>query len=286
MRKTSLVGGLAAAVASMFLVLPPPATAAPGGGNPGDDFSDLFIIQRTENGVPIPAGPFVEVSDPAVTCVQPIAVVDGAYADILPGSTTNLVDGREVDLVPLQGNTLSNPAADDTACLPQVGFEQYVAEADLERLNLARAPESFITKKLEEVQARLAAATDITLDGAGRITTDGVPIDASPDHAAMYQALMDTGTIPGLPSSPAFIEQGPLATDGFDEWMLAAAAIGTAGGKSVLIGPDTVEYYARIAAPTGGVGDVELRSSTAGDLRCPSAGVHRLRGRERSCGLP
>ena len=29
-------------------------------------------------------GPFVEVSDPAVTCVEPIAVVDGAYADI-PG---------------------------------------------------------------------------------------------------------------------------------------------------------------------------------------------------------
>ena len=252
MRKSTLVGGLAAALTSMILVLPPPGASAAPGDTPGSIFSDLFIIQRTENGVPIPSDPFVEVSG-TVTCVQPIAVVDGAYADI-PGvdSTTNPVDGRTVDLVPLQGNTVADPAEDDTACLPQVGFEQYVAEADLERLNLARTSDEVIQRKLDEVEARLTAATEITLDGAGRITTDGVAIDASPEHAAMYQALMDTGTIPGLGVSPAQIDQG---TGGFDEWMLAAAAIGTAGGKSVPIGPDTIEYYGRIAAPTGGVGD-------------------------------
>ncbi len=122
-------------------------------------------------------------------------------------------------------------------------------------MNLARTSDEVIQRKLLEVQLRLEDATEISLDGAGRITTDGTPIDASPEHAAMYQALMDTGTIPGLGVSPAFIQQGPTATDGFDEWMLAAAAIGTAGGKSVPIGPDTIEYYGRIAAPTGGVGD-------------------------------
>ena len=37
--------------------------------------------------------------------------------------------------------------------------------------------------------------------------------------------------------------------------MLAAASIGTAAGKSVPITIDTVQYYNRIAAPTGGVGD-------------------------------
>ena len=129
---------------------------------------------------------------------------------------------------------------------------EFVSEADLERLNLARTSDEVIQRKLDEVQIRLEAATEITLDGAGRITTDGVAIDASPEHAAMYQALMDTGTIPGLGVTPAQIDQG---SGGFDEWMLAAAAVGTAGGKSVPIGPDTIEYYGRIAAPTGGVAD-------------------------------
>ncbi len=252
MRKSSLVGGLAAAVASMLLVLPPPATAAP----TGSTFSDLYIIQRTVNGVPMPSGPFQEVGGP-VTCVSPIAVIDGAYADI-PGipSTTNPVDGRLVDLVPLRGNTVTTPAEDDTACLPQVGFEQYVAEVDLERLNLARTSDEVLDRKIEEVALKLTGAV-VTLDGAGRITANGVPIDASPEHVAIYRSLMDTGTIPGLTTDPAFIQQGdttPPPPDGFDQWMLAAAAIGTAGGKSVPIGPDTIQYFGRIAAPTGGVG--------------------------------
>ena len=258
MRKSSLVGGLAAAVASMLLVLPPPATAAP----TGSTFSDLYIIQRTVNGVPMPSGPFQEVGG-LVTCVSPIAVIDGAYADI-PGipSTPNPVDGRLVDLVPLRGNTVTTPALDDTACLPQVGFEQYVAEVELERLNLARTSDEVLNKKIAEVALKLDAATDISLDGAGRITVDGVAIDASPDHVAIYRSLMNTGTIPGLNETipgiekdppNLFIQQGANPADGFDEWMLAAAAIGTAGGKSVPVNPDTIEYYGRIAAPTAGV---------------------------------
>lgn len=223
MRKSLFVGGLAAALASMVLVLPPPGVSAAPGDTPGSIFSDLFIIQRTPNGVPIPSASFVEESG-SVTCVQPIAVVDGAYADIPDiASTTNPVDGRTVDLVPLQGNTVADPAADDTACLPQVGFEQYVAEADLERLNLARTSDEVIQRKLEEVEARLTAATTITLDGAGRITTDGVPIDASPEHAAMYQALMDTGTIPGLGVTPAQINN-PSGASTSGCWLLLRSA--------------------------------------------------------------
>ena len=97
------------------------------------------------------------------------------------------------------------------------------------------------------MEVRLITADEIALDGAGRITTDGVAIDASPDAAAIYWSLMRTGQIPGLDSSPAEIVV-PGGT--FDTWMLAAAAIGTAASKSVPITIDTVEYYNRIIGAT------------------------------------
>ncbi len=56
MRKSTLVGGLAAALASMVLVLPPPAVVsaqAGGGGGSGDVYADLFIALRDVDGVPI-----------------------------------------------------------------------------------------------------------------------------------------------------------------------------------------------------------------------------------------
>ena len=264
MRKSALIGGLATALASMVLVLPPPATVS---AQTGEIFSDLFVVLRTEDGIPIPTE--FETAEGPVECVQPISYTEIAGI----GSVENPVDGRDVYLVPLVGE-LPVAALDAAAleeeteaepCDPQPAYMEYVSEADLERLNLARTNDEVIQKKLDKTQIRLEAATAITLDGAGRITTDGIPIDASPEHAAMYQALMDTGTIPGLGVSPAQIDQG---TGGFDEWMLAAAAIGTAGGKSVPIGPDTIEYYGRIAAPTGGVGNwgyIPVLPETFGD---------------------
>ena len=282
MRKSSLVAGLAAAVASMFLVLPPPAMAAPGGGGgggTGEVYSDLFIVLRDVNGVPILSPTFWEGVAPAavpVTCIQPISY------DLTLGTPqeTNPADGRTVSLIPLvgQGSTELTPVEEDTACDPQPGFT--AEEVDLERLNLVRTSDEVLWKKLSDIGARLVAATAITLDGAGRITTDGTAIDASPDQAAIYSAiegdtpapppptdgrpvagepggLMDTGTVPywapgaedpAYPvDNPAWIPQGDPG-DGFDEWMLAAAAIGTATGKSVPVTIDTIQYYNRAAS--------------------------------------
>jgi hypothetical protein len=265
----------------MFLVLPPPPTvSAQTGGGTGEIYSDLFIALRDRDGVPILSETFWEGVAPdavPVTCIQPIsyAFVDGAT------KTTNPADGRAVWLIPLQGqgSTESRPVAEDTACLAQAGFT--AEEVDLERLNLVRTSNEVLWRKLSDVGARLAAAKSITLDGAGRITTDGVAIDASPDQAAIYAAiegdtpappppadgrpvagepggLMDTGTIPywapgaSVPvypvDNPAWIQQGDDPTDGFDEWMLAAAAIGTATSKSVPVTIDTVQYYNRAAS--------------------------------------
>ncbi len=78
------------------------------------------------------------------------------------------------------------PVAADTACDPQAAFLPYVSEVELERLNLVRTSDKVLWKKLVDVGARLDGADEITLDGAGRITTwtGGVAtaIDASPDQ--------------------------------------------------------------------------------------------------------
>jgi len=270
MRKSTLVGGLAAALASMVLVLPPPAAAQTGGGS-GDLYADLFVAYRDVDGVPILTETFHEEGPVEVTCIQPISY------DVVTGTTqvTNPADGRTVSLIPLvgKGSTALLPVPADTACDPQPAFLEYVSEVELERLNLVRTSDEVLWKKLVEVEARLAAASEVTLDGAGRITTDGVAMDASPDHAAIYAAaagdppaaaleappadspkpggLMDTGTIPGLGTSPAWIQQGDTPMDGFNQWMLAAASVGAATGKSVPVTIDTIEYYNRIAAPDG-----------------------------------
>ena len=292
MRRFALVGGLALALASMVLVLPPPASAqmggggGGGGGGTGDAYADLYVALRDVDGVPILSETFWEVGPPsvAVSCIQPISYA--VVPDITP--VINPVDQRPVYRIPLvgEGSTELTPVEADTACEPLAAFAPYVSEVELERLNLVRTSDEVLWKKLVEVGIRLDEATVITLDGAGRITTDGAPIDASPDQAAIYGAaeganpaptpvddgrtdvgepggLMDTGTIPrwiaGPPPSvvhplgdPAQIAQGGGA---FGPWQLAAAAIGTAAGKSVPITIDTVQYYNRIASPAGGVDD-------------------------------
>ncbi|HSM65671.1 MAG TPA: hypothetical protein VK860_05155, partial [Ilumatobacteraceae bacterium] len=279
MRTSTLIGGLAAAAASMVLVLPPPGASAQIDGE-GDLYSDLYVALRDEDGVPITTT--FDTAEGPVECIQPISYVE------IPGiaSVENPVDGRDVFLVPLVGEPTPAPAValeEDEAepCDPQLAYAEYVSEVELERLNLVRTNPSVLWRKLVEVGARLAAATEITLDGAGRITTDGTPIDASPEHAATYAAaegadpatqpggLMDTGTIPGTATVPLPLGDRATITEGtgqFDEWMLAAAALGTAGGKSVPLSIDAVEYYNRIASPNGDVsewGHVSVLPQTA-----------------------
>ena len=247
---------VAAVVAAAALGLAATPAVAQEGGT-GDLYSDLVIALRDDDGVPELVG--FPVEEPTEYCVQPIS-----YTEI-PGvaSTTNLADGRTVWPVPLVGElgALAAPTApgdddDDEleVCDPQAEYAIYVSEVELERLNLVRAPDSVIAKKLEDLQARLEAADTVALDAAGRITTDitddvddaGDPIppatvDASPDQAAIFYSIMTTGQIPGLGSSPA-------ALGGFDAWDLAAVGVGAAASKPAPINIDTIEYYGRISS--------------------------------------
>ncbi len=257
------------AVVAVVLAVPAPALAAGsgagggesgsggagGGETTGDTYSDLVRILRAGNGTPVLKKYVVPATaeTPATTeyCVQPVSYQQA------PGlvTTPNPADGSTVYAIPLQGEWLTSgtvPAEEVTACDPQPAYAMFVNEVELERLNMARTSDSVMDDKLAAVQTKLELAGDkIALDPAGRITADGVPIDAAPEQAAIYQSLMKTGTIPGLPddmTGPTRI--GPAETPGhnsrFDAWELAAAAVGTAASKGVPINIDSIEYYNQV----------------------------------------
>ncbi|MGC5582945.1 cell wall-binding repeat-containing protein [Ornithinimicrobium sp. W1665] len=218
-----------------------------GGGGTGDLYSDLLVILRAEDGTPVLTDYTVTVEDVTTVeyCVQPIS-----YTEI-PGlaPTVNPVDGRTVWLVPLVGEAIPDPVEGEEevgACDVQAGFTDYASEVELERLNLIRTTDDVLQSKIDVVEERLLAATDITLDGAGRITTDGIPIDASPEHAAMYTTILETGTLPGLEVHDEVTAGPPAYIAPLDAWMLAGASTGSAAGKYVPLSIDAVLYYNRI----------------------------------------
>ncbi len=72
MRKSTLVGGLAAALASMVLVLPPPTDAAAPTDNTGSIYSDLVVALRDVDGVPI-TDTYPVPDAASETCVLPVS---------------------------------------------------------------------------------------------------------------------------------------------------------------------------------------------------------------------
>jgi hypothetical protein len=255
MGKVTRSGGLTATLSALMLAAsfsisaaaPPDGGGGGGGGggtDTGDVFADLIVILRDVDGVPIlkefEVPSEIEGETEMEYCVQPVssAPLPGGIAGV-----TNPVDGRTVYPIPLMGDPGAPPPPEGEeveVCDPQPAYAVYVTEAELERLNMARQPDAVFERKLSDVELKLLTAEEITLDGAGRITADGVPIDAAPEHAAMYRSILTSGSIPGLGVEPAAV--GP-----FDAWMLAAASMGSASGKETPITVDSVQYYNRIS---------------------------------------
>ena len=266
----------------LLLTLPAMSSAAPGdgyggggggggsgGGEPEDTtgsvYSDLVINLRDANGAPVLKKYDVPATEEAEAtteyCVQPVSY------DPVPGLTSqpNLVDGRSVWVLPLQGEWIANPpdplpVAEIEACDPWPQYAMYVSEVELERLNLARTDERVLEQKVADVQEKLFLADAITLGMTGRIRLDDKEIDASPENQAIYGQLMLTGTIPGLPETGTTVtgppaEIGPPAEVGspdttpntrFDAWELAAMTIGAAASKGTPLTIDAIEYYNRV----------------------------------------
>ncbi len=271
MRASGRTMKVALGVMAALAMLASPAMAATGSGNgsgagqggnggstggaTGSEYADLNVVLRAVDGTPIletyvvPAT--AETAATTEYCPQPVS-----YSSI-PGvasSTTNPVDGQKVWLVPLMGELIGTQAFSESssACDPQPQYAMFVTPTDLARLNLARTTDTVLAQKLSDVEAKLAVGKNIALESTGRISIDGTPIDAAPENAAIYQALMTTGTIPGLPASlagpPARIPGTPPGNQNsqFDAWKLAAMALGAAADKKTPLSVDAVEYYNRI----------------------------------------
>ncbi len=250
----------AALLISLTLASPAAIAAGPGGAgggggdggggqpseNTGSLYSDLVVALRAANGTPILkeyAVPGEDPADPATVeyCVQPVS-----YSAV-PGvsAITNPLDGRQVWVLPLQGEWIKTPVVplpveEIEACDPQPQYAMFAVESELERLNLTRTSESVLEKKKADVKTKLTLAHTIGLDPAGRLSVDGQALDAAPEYAGMYDSLMLTGGIAGL----------DLAKIPYDKWQVAAVAIGAAASKTVPITVDTVEYYNRIVGFT------------------------------------
>ncbi|MGZ5403662.1 MAG: hypothetical protein ACXWDL_03330, partial [Nocardioides sp.] len=243
---------LTAALMISVALASPAAIAAPpeGGGEPtnntGSLYSDLVVALRAEDGTPVLkeyAVPGEDPTDPVTVeyCVQPVS-----YSAV-PGvsAITNPLDGRQIWVLPLQGEWLTNPVdplpvAEIEACDPQPQYAMFAVESELERLNLTRTSDTVLEKKKADVKTKLTLADTIGLDPAGRLTVDGDALDAAPEYAAMYDSLMLTGGIAGL----------DFARISYDRWQMAAVAIGSAASKGVPITVDTVQYYNRIVGFT------------------------------------
>lgn len=124
----------------------------------------------------------------------------------------------------------------------QVAFTQTV---ELERANVARAPDKVMEKSLDAAMAKIEGAAELTTDPAGRIVCDGVTIDSPLENLALYQYLMTAG---GQSSWPAVTQHWPdalqdligsnVATPDWDP----ASLLGAAFSKSAPISLDAVLY--------------------------------------------
>ncbi len=215
---------LSAATAALLVLSTPALAAGPGGGGGGGGggaggggaggggetttgsvYSDLVIALRAANGTPI-LKKYVVPEPPRRDRVDRVL----RAARVLRGGSRR--DDRRfrtrstagtVWVIPLQGEWIDGRRRCHStftgACDPQPQYAMFVSEVELERLNLARTADEVIARKLADVALKLGFADAIALEATGRISYDGSTIDASPENAAMYQSLMKTGTIPGLP---------------------------------------------------------------------------------------
>ncbi len=258
------VGGAAPGVSA------PPGGGGGGGGGGADTgslYSDLVVELRAADGTALLTEYVVtgEEGTSVEYCVQPVS--HDPVAGVSP--VTNPVDGRDVWVLPLQGEWIDDPVdplpVDEIEpCDPQPQYAMFVSEAELERLNLVRTSEDVLAKKLADVETKLTLAGEVGLDPAGRLTVDGAALDAAPEYAAIYKSIMTTGGVPGL-------DFGDL---GYDNWQLAAVAIGTAASKGVPLSVDAVQYYNRAVGfttsdPLPSWGDLEFLRSADPDPSTP-----------------
>lgn len=185
------------------------------GGSAGD-YGDLYVIKRTEDGVPVMLG---------------IAVVD--EEGVPTGETIYVVQPVDAD-----GNTLALDAEggliDPTLAIP----------VDFGRLNVVRSPQSVLDQAMGEALKVINAGVAFTLDFCGRLTIwnydlDGVTliitktIDSPRENMALYQEIMNHGFGDKL---------AKLAGTVIEPYTLAASCFAAGSDKTGTVNIDEVVY--------------------------------------------
>lgn len=164
-------------------------------------YGDLWVLKRNEDGVPLRDN---------LGCVMPVAskpIIITTY-NVLTGEPME----TEIYTVPM---VLEEYMNGEYQCAPMPGFEEYVVEVELGRLNCVRSTlnnTEMLGRHLYDVVERINASVAVKRDLAGRLvlTTeketigeDGTPqtvlvdstIDSPLENLAIYRALMTEGTL-------------------------------------------------------------------------------------------
>ena len=204
----------------------------PGGGikgasdtKKGTDFGDLFVIWRTDDGVPI-----------LVKWVDGVQVVYPGTGDTASWFVQPLdVSGNPIPL------DVEGHAVDETLT---IGVE-------MGRLNVARAPEKVLDHSLLEALKKLATATEVTLDPSGRLVVDGVTIDSPLENLALFKAIVGTPIVDGVITlSVTGTVDGQTVTYTFpisveQAGLVASSALAAASDKTGTLTVDEVMYIAK-----------------------------------------
>ena len=107
------------------------------------------------------------------------------------------------------------------------------AEVELGRSNIVRSPEKVTQKALDTVISKLAAATTVTFDPAGRLVLDGAAVDSPLENLALYIALLtaDPKLTPVISKLPA------------DTLTLAASLLAGGADKTGSVTIDFMVYF-------------------------------------------
>jgi hypothetical protein len=140
--------------------------------------------------------------------------------------------------------------------------ETLTQEVELGRLNIGRAPASVLDRRADEVITLLNAATDLTVDAAGRLVLSigGVAqtIDSPLENLAIYVALLTEGTIPGVDDLPGTAYD--LMVDGqytVEDLQASVSFLAAATDKTGVFTSDEIAYIDAF---------LDINTATSGDV--------------------
>ncbi len=239
--KTRLLLTLLSALAAGAIGLSGTAVAqGQGGGGKGGgtqeppDYGDLFILYRDVWGVP-----FLTEDD----CQQPLAAEPFEGCIQKPGTT----DPADCLIIPV----------DPATCSVEGPYAIYTQEVDFGRINEARSPAAVFETQLEEATLTLATAGCVSLDPAGRPVASSLIVGDNPETPDVEEEYVKTSTIDSplqhLAIYQKLMEEGTLGpnVDLKRPWIDAAAtSLGGASDKSGFVGVDLVVYLNEILGLT------------------------------------